>query len=297
MEGIRVHFEADFSTACGTIIVPVSQQGPDYEIPGLNVNIAKLGTTLQVTSFGNCLLLGQLSSQQAVFGLVRDETYDEEFIWKSMKNTIQRIALRADMRKVAISPIFQYFQSEFSANVNRFWLYLLLDTMKNGDLYICAAESIPWIKELLASVNAQLPHISLHFPVTRTQKLVEMSAHPFHCLHCLEYLEDAMVTTCCQAPVCKPCSAYQKACPICNGPPKWQEAPYIRHQTAELVYVCTCEAEVVMKDLPTHKLECPLSQFKCKLCSFDWTSRLELLEHLREKHADELLSNALKPRK
>jgi hypothetical protein len=80
MERIRLHFGADFSTACGTIIVPVSQQGPDYEIPDLNVNIAKLGTALQVTSFGNGLLLGQLSSQQAVFGLVRDETCDEGFI-------------------------------------------------------------------------------------------------------------------------------------------------------------------------------------------------------------------------
>lgn len=297
MEGIRVHFCVDFTTARGTIIVPVGRAGLEYAISGVEISAKSLQSALESTIFGNGLFLGQTPAQESVFGLVKDDTYDEEFIWASLKNSIERIAGKANMRTVAIAPVFQSAQSEFEANVNRFLLYLVLETMKSGDLYICAAQSFVWMQELLRSVNAQLPSISLHFPVTRAQKLEEMKTHPLHCQYCFEYLEEAMMSTCCQVLFCKLCTTYQAACPVCGKSPSWQENRYARQQTAELLYVCSCEAEVLMKDLQTHKLECPLSQFKCQLCPFDWASRHDLLAHFVETHAEDLLSNPFKPRK
>lgn len=297
MEGIRVHFCPDFTTVHGTTIIPVGRSGPEYAIPGVEISANSLQSAMEVTVFGNGLFLGLNSAQTSVFGLVKDDTYDEEFIWMSMKNSIEKIAERADMRTVAIAPVFQSAQGEFEANVNRFLLYLVLEVMKSGDLYVCAAQSIVWMQELMRSVAAQLPSIPLHFPVTRAQKLEEMKAHPMHCHYCLEYLEEAMMTACCQVPFCKLCTTYQKVCPTCKASAKWQENKYAQQHTAELVYVCNCETEVLMKNLQTHKLECPLSQFKCQLCPFDWTSREDLLAHFIEAHPSELLSNPFKPRK
>ena len=292
MSGVSIHFCPDFTTSQGPIIVPISLQGLKYPVPGLKLNQDKVNSAFQLTIFGNCLLLGSNSSGKPVFGLVTDEFMDKDFIWTSLKNSIQQINAKISLKTCSIVPIFRGNESDFEEEINCYLFYLVLESMQSGDLYVCHVEELGWVRSLLGKVQGQIEGVEVRFPGSRAEKVEEMKRYAMHCEHCWEYLEDAVSTVCCHVPVCAGCSRYVAMCPMCRVPAQWVVNRYLRSRTADMVYVCMCEMEVVMKELQMHKLKCALSQFRCKLCGWEGVGREECLRHLETGHAEQLIKTA-----
>ena len=110
------------------------------------------------------------------------------------------------------------------------------------------------------------------------------------CPICLEYSEEAVISSCCNAVYCRNCVANLNQCPICRAVHcQFNEAILARRLINMIEIRCDCGYKCARVELSTHKKSCVNSVVKCPFEVCDQNLKIaECYQHIKRFHSNML---------